>query len=27
VDAWTLVKRGVKREVITPLEAPEAFRA
>jgi hypothetical protein len=23
---WTLVKRGVKREVITPLDAPEAFR-
>lgn len=22
----TLVKRGVKREVITPLDAPEAFR-
>lgn len=24
---WTLVKRGVKREVITPLGAPTAFRA
>lgn len=23
---WTLVKRGVKRKVITPLDAPEAFR-
>jgi len=23
---WTLVKRGVKREVITPLDAPEAFQ-
>jgi len=23
---WTLVKRGVKREVITPLHAPEVFR-
>jgi hypothetical protein len=23
---WMLVKRGVKREVITPLDAPEAFR-
>ena len=23
---WTLVKRGVKQQVITPLEAPEAFR-
>lgn len=23
---WTLVKRGVKREVITPLDAPQAFR-
>jgi hypothetical protein len=23
---WTLIKRGVKREVITPLDAPEAFR-
>ena len=23
---WTFVKRGVKREVITPLDAPEAFR-
>jgi hypothetical protein len=23
---WTLTKRGVKREVITPLDAPEAFR-
>jgi hypothetical protein len=23
---WTLVKRGVRREVITPLDAPEAFR-
>jgi hypothetical protein len=22
---WTLVKRGAKREVITPLDAPEAF--
>lgn len=24
---WTLIKRGVKKEVITPLDAPEAFRA
>jgi hypothetical protein len=24
--SWTLVKRGVKREVITPLDAPKAFR-
>lgn len=24
---WTLVKRGVKRQVITPIDAPEAFRA
>jgi hypothetical protein len=23
---WTLVKRGVKREVITPLDAPEVFQ-
>lgn len=23
---WTLVKRGPKREVITPLDAPQAFR-
>jgi hypothetical protein len=23
---WTLVKRGAKKEVITPIEAPEAFR-
>jgi hypothetical protein len=23
---WTLVKRGVKRPVITPLDAPEEFR-
>ena len=23
---WTLVKRGAKKEVITPLDAPEAFR-
>ena len=23
---WTLVKRGTKKEVITPIEAPEAFR-
>ena len=23
---WTLVKRGVKQQVITPIEAPEAFR-
>jgi hypothetical protein len=23
---WTLVKRGVKREVITPLDAPGVFR-
>jgi hypothetical protein len=23
---WTLVKRGVKQEVITPIDAPEAFR-
>ena len=23
---WTLVKRGVKRQVITPIDAPEAFR-
>jgi hypothetical protein len=23
---WTLVKRGTKQEVITPIEAPEAFR-
>ncbi|MGY6217135.1 hypothetical protein ACW73L_18405 [Methylolobus aquaticus] len=23
---WTLVKRGVKQEVITPIESPEAFR-
>lgn len=22
---WTLVKRGAKKEVITPIEAPEAF--
>jgi len=23
---WTLVKRGVKKEVITPIDAPEQFR-
>lgn len=23
---WTLVKRGVKQQIITPLDAPEAFR-
>ena len=23
---WTLVKRGAKQEVITPIDAPEAFR-
>ncbi len=23
---WTLVKRGVRREVITPIDAPEVFR-
>ena len=23
---WTLVKRGVRREVITPIDAPEQFR-
>ena len=23
---WTLVKRGAKKEIITPIEAPEAFR-
>jgi hypothetical protein len=23
---WTLVKRGAKKKVITPIEAPEAFR-
>ena len=23
--AWTLVKRGVRREIITPLDAPQAF--
>lgn len=23
---WTLVKRGVKREVITPIDAPEQFQ-
>lgn len=23
---WTLVKRGVKKEVITPLDAPEQFQ-
>jgi hypothetical protein len=23
---WTLVKRGAKKQVITPIEAPEAFR-
>lgn len=23
---WTLVKRGVKKEVITPIDAPEVFR-
>ena len=23
---WTLVKRGMKKEIITPLDAPEAFR-
>ncbi|CAM5220276.1 hypothetical protein CDEF62S_00611 [Castellaniella defragrans] len=24
---WTLVKRGAKKEVITPLDAPQAFQA
>lgn len=24
---WTLVKRGVKRQVITPIDAPEQFQA
>lgn len=24
---WTLIKRGAKKEVITPLDAPQAFRA
>ena len=23
---WTLVKRGVKKQVITPIDAPEQFR-
>lgn len=23
---WTLVKRGVKRQIVTPLDAPEQFR-
>ena len=23
---WTLVKRGMKKEIITPIDAPEAFR-
>ena len=23
---WTLVKRGMKKEIITPLDVPEAFR-
>ena len=23
---WTLVKRGVKKEIITPIDAPEVFR-
>lgn len=23
---WTLVKRGVKRQVITPIDAPEQFQ-
>ena len=23
---WTLVKRGAKKQIITPIEAPEAFR-
>ncbi len=23
---WTLVKRGVRREIITPVDAPEVFR-
>ncbi|WP_322994372.1 hypothetical protein [Castellaniella sp.] len=23
---WTLIKRGAKKEVITPLDAPQAFR-
>jgi len=22
---WTLVKRGMKKEIITPIDAPEAF--
>ena len=22
---WTLVKRGIRREIITPLDAPQAF--
>jgi len=24
---WTLIKRGAKKEIITPLDAPQAFRA
>ena len=24
---WTLVKRGVRRQVITPIDAPEQFEA
>jgi hypothetical protein len=24
---WTLVKRGVRRQVITPIDAPEQFQA
>lgn len=23
---WTLIKRGVKREIVTPIDTPEAFR-
>ena len=23
---WTLVKRGIRREIITPLDAPQAFK-
>ena len=23
---WTLVKRGMKKEIITPIDTPEAFR-
>ncbi len=22
---WTLVKRGIRREILTPLDAPQAF--